>query len=157
MMKVFDERLNVKLLKRVRKHVLAEPGRLNMWAWLVKEVSKTCGIKKLPTPNPNNPKPLFQLKVGKCDTVGCIAGWVVFLGDPPEHSTPVGMISMRAAELLGIPLGKAEGLFWPHRWAPEMLTKLKKTRPGTKAHAEVVVEALDLWMRDGQVGEYPVL
>jgi hypothetical protein len=55
--------MNVKLLRRIQKHILAEPKRLDMGNFIVR---KSDGLGSL-------------VRFPKCGTVGCIAGWAVTL------------------------------------------------------------------------------
>jgi hypothetical protein len=52
--------VNTRLLRRVQKHILAEPRRLNM----------DCLLDSVSVERKTNPP---------CGTVGCIAGWAAFL------------------------------------------------------------------------------
>lgn len=60
--------MNIKLLRRVKRHILAEPKRINMY---------------------------FPVRVGQmgrgappCGTIGCIAGWAVLLAERKGREMP---------------------------------------------------------------------
>jgi hypothetical protein len=76
------KKINVKLLRKVRRHILAEPKRVNMGRFIYRKED--------------------------CGTVACIAGWAVTLSgeELPYH------ISARAEELLGLNWRQASYLFY---------------------------------------------
>lgn len=83
-MKEQKRKLNVRLLRRIQKHILAEPRRLNMRDWN----TTLRDPRNLPDEMP------------PCGTVGCIAGWATMLsGKKPR--TRHGFARM-GCELLGI-------------------------------------------------------
>lgn len=102
--------MNVKLLQAIKKHILAEPKRLDMGNW---------GFKR----DKANDGPA-------CGTVGCIAGWAVLLTHPSligrkEDFTPaklkkfsnaMGNAEEDAPGLLKINIGTADRLFYVDRW-----------------------------------------
>lgn len=76
----------INLLRKIERHILAEPRRLNMKRWgTVYDLSKFAKLKKLIQGNATY-IPGVQEDVAKnmppCGTVGCIAGWTVFLSKP---------------------------------------------------------------------------
>jgi len=96
------KKLNVKLLNRIKKHIIAEPKRYNQNIWgrqVIGEDAPACG------------------------TQGCIAGWAVFLSFPksrwhefihkfaPSRAREVYEISRRARILLGLTRKEADSLF----------------------------------------------
>ena len=75
-----ERKMNTRLLRKVQKHILEEPRRLNMDIILDDRVSAR---------DPKNPP---------CGTVGCIAGWAIVLA---HGDIGYGLIS-NAAELLSL-------------------------------------------------------
>lgn len=71
--------LNVRLLRKIQKHILEEPKRFWMGWWKEDSIP---GHKPAP-----------------CGTTACIAGWAVILSNEPEKA---GAPSIRARVLLGL-------------------------------------------------------
>lgn len=97
--------MNVKLLQKVKKHILAEPSRLRMagYSWIVKP-----GTFLEPTGYCND---LGQI-VPKCGAVGCIAGWATGLGGGDmEHAN-----CETGARHLGLDVEFGDRLFFVSRW-----------------------------------------
>lgn len=94
--------MNVRLLRKVKKHILEEPKRLLMTYWRVNK--KTDGRESLPGNHAG---------FASCGTAACIAGWAWTLEHPrkrfPEMSTKV-------AELLGINPAERFRLFSVAQW-----------------------------------------
>ena len=57
--------LNVRLLRRIQRHILAEPGRLDMSSW-AQDVSS-------------------RASAPSCGTTACIAGWAVILTEASKR------------------------------------------------------------------------
>lgn len=84
-----------RLLRRVIRHIKAEPRRLAMNTWFHAGVKESFEIYD---PNFND-----QRDVPPCGTAGCIAGWVAALGAPTKRPrTAGGVIRRTAIRLLGI-------------------------------------------------------
>lgn len=126
--------MNVELAEKVKKAILAEPKQVNM-----------------------NTFCRFDNKFEKCDTVGCIAGHVLFESGLKDYLRKSSFIDYRmtAAGLLGIPLEEANMLFYFFEadensiedCAQEYLDlgeELKEYTIGTKGYAKVVAKAIDL-------------
>ena len=103
--------LNVKLLNKVKEHILAEPKRLRMEDWIV--IKDKISAAQLAD---------NMIDFADCGTVGCIAGWTVMLGDPNFIKNSelccsngrVGQISEKAEALLIIDDGAENNLFLHH-------------------------------------------
>jgi hypothetical protein len=115
--------MNVELLEKVKKHILAEPKRINMNNWCYKKPKSRGGPA--------------------CGTVGCIAGWTVLLSHPKKewsHWTEVGKnkfdhhVQSEAIRLLGITVDQSNYLFCA--WG---ITG----RPHTKPYAKKVASRID--------------
>jgi hypothetical protein len=92
--------MNVKLLRRVKKHILEEPRRLCM-AWYVIKKSED---KKLIAGRP----------FAKCNTAACIAGWTLELNKIEVN--PYESEHIRACKLLDISYDEGLRLFEPSSW-----------------------------------------
>lgn len=73
-MKTRKPKLNVRLLRRVKRHILAEPKRLLMAAYVMRGTPR----KKFDGDN-------GQQSFPQCGTVGCIAGWACLLSGNGEE------------------------------------------------------------------------
>lgn len=120
--------VNVKLLRRIKKHILEEPKRFDMQ--FIRH--PLIGIQKA--------------KIPACGTVCCIAGWAIKLTYPA--STPNGMFWENAIkEPVGLRLAEnlicgrdVDRLFFTNQW-PEALeipysrakTPLQKAKAGAAA------------------------
>ncbi len=98
-------KFNVKLLRRVVKHIMAEPLRLNMDNYAM----------DFPKSMSQEDPDLYP----KCGTQGCIAGWAVMLTDTKTRKqrhelaceTSPDEFFNRAQKLLGLTDGEAGRLF----------------------------------------------
>lgn len=94
--------MNVKLLRKVAKHILQEPKRLVMWKVLV-------------TQSKDNPT-VDDRPFARCGTAACIAGWTCVLAKTNlEKKTPQNLLD-EAERLLGLTVLEAELLFQPTAW-----------------------------------------
>ena len=93
--------LNVKLLRKIKRHILAVPNRFQMEWW------KT-------TDKPGTSVRLDGLdrRVPKCGTVCCLAGWALELSG--KDASIVDYVPGTAAELIGTP--EAHNLFILNWW-----------------------------------------
>lgn len=88
-------KLNVKLLRRIQRHIVAEPRRYEQSVY-----GDTVTGKKAPT----------------CGTQGCIAGWAVFLSTPKSKwqtwiEEKYCQMKGTATDLLGLTENEADELF----------------------------------------------
>ena len=96
-------KLNIKLLNRIKRHLLAEPQRYNQSGWA--EVYTKESYNDAPS----------------CGTRACIGGWAVFLSVPPKRwkwwmeADDWGRVNIqnRARKLLGLTELEAGDLFSP--------------------------------------------
>lgn len=94
--------MNVKLLRKVVKHILAEPKRLVMGSWLQRKLYEDDYIDANDIARP----------FPKCGTAGCIAGWTCELSKKGH----VRRIDWMAKRLLGLTTLEARRLFLPDQW-----------------------------------------
>lgn len=133
--------LNVELLNKVRKHILARPARLRMEQWIRK--GQPGEVFETHTPGWNEPK---IYKLPDCGTVGCIAGWTVQLAKPEEARE--GNIPGKACELLGINHWQEPfELFHVSNWPKELEDAFLKADTQRK-RANVVAKVIDRYIKE---------
>ena len=115
--------MNVKLLRKVQKAILAEPRRFNMGEW---------GMHVEPGDIPDRDMP-------PCKTVACIAGHVDLLTHPRLFQKAVkedngDAIQVRAQQELGLTARQAEILFveWDDTAYDNLTTPLQRARWAVK-------------------------
>lgn len=96
--------MNVKLLRKVKRHILAEPKCLLMFGWAR---FKEQGHKLFTDDGDTRP-------FGKCGTAGCIAGWACILEG--EKALIPSEYERKARLLLSLNKLEAERLFYPMHW-----------------------------------------
>lgn len=106
--------MNVKLLRRIKRHILAEPKRLRMSTWLATRNDWTVLKGKFIFSHVSEWGEPGSQPVPKCGTVGCISGWArVLSGD--EHGI--------SRALLGLDDEQAERLFYVSAWPAKLMSK----------------------------------
>lgn len=120
--------MNVKLLRKIEEHILAEPKRLDMNFFVHKEGLKGNGLYEKGL--------LDAARYPACGTMGCIAGWAKLLSTPELISLDVKLplarqkfmeefrsggrtIEAIAADLLEISATQAGRLFYVESWPEE--------------------------------------
>jgi hypothetical protein len=99
--------MNVKLLRKVKRYILAEPKRLFMASYFVRKYQYG--------------EMLNGRDFAKCGTAACIAGWTLLLNKLDPYFVEAGAHDT-AADLLGINCDQALLLFEPRKW-PEKFEK----------------------------------
>lgn len=131
--------LNVKLLLKVKHHILEEPARLRMDMWLKKgEAGADSGNSY-----PGYGEPI-EFTFPACGTVGCLAGWAVQLSHPTENIQPgIDNVHSSALEELGIDddISPYE-IFFPDHWPPEFYRRYEYAR-SNEERAKIVGEVID--------------
>lgn len=124
--------LNVALLRKVQKHILEEPRRLDMHYW-EKNVSE---------------------EVSPCGTVACIAGWACLLSGMKVEGTV--NYPIEAIKLLRIPSGNyweggslADRLFLAKDW-PNKFSSSYFTAQTSKTKAKVTARRIDYFIKEGK-------
>jgi hypothetical protein len=120
-----------RLLRRVAKHILAEPKRLDM-AYFIDRVTDPKGVAH---------------KMPPCGTVGCIAGWAVTLST--TERVAYGRIATRAAKFIGIGDVVAQRLFYPGQW-PEEFSRINEYRAQTVRHARLTAKRIEHFIKTGE-------
>lgn len=127
--------LNVPLLRKVQKHILEEPRRLNMSQWLQYSDAAPCG------------------------TVGCIAGWALKLSGSRLRNTD--KFAKAASELLNIKFSRtkdyrlfnddcdAARLFSTLNW-PRQFSERYYSSEFPSERAEVTSDRIDYFIEEGK-------
>ena len=154
-MKTNQPELNKKLLRKVSKHILANPKNLDMGGFFDVEPVKGKNM---------------------CGTVACVAGWAVALGakgyddtleheikrinafdpelHPEELSSAISGIDFayHAKEMLGLTDYQAEGLFhagnWPEEFSLKYFASYRRSR--FKEAAEVTAARIEHMIKHGE-------
>jgi hypothetical protein len=121
--------MNVKLLRRIQKHILAEPKRLDMGHFIARKSDGSGLVVRFP----------------QCGTVACIAGWAVTLST--KEKLDYRRIEGRARQLLGITQTQAKNLFFDSNWPQQFAERLGLTEPQTKAHARITAKRIDHFLK----------
>jgi hypothetical protein len=136
--------LNVKLLRQVKKHILAEPTRLRMDTW----VKKGKPGEFVTTLNPGYDEPM-EFEFPTCGTVGCIAGWTVMLNNPDSitENQSVYMDDF-ARDILGIDDDLASfKLFFVDHWPIELMSEYYAAK-STDERAQIVGRVIDRYIHE---------
>lgn len=120
--------MNVKLLRKVKKHILEEPKRFLMRYWLVR---KNSGARL----------PASHAGFAKCGTAACIAGWTWTL----EHPQTPFPGSWDVADLLGIDRENRFRLFAVDHWPTQFRNKFKDD--GTAESAKVAAARIEHFIK----------
>ena len=132
--------MNVRLLRRVAKHIAEEPNRLVMAHWVV--FKKDYRAPKVPDWGE------YSHKFPPCNTSACIAGWSVLLREKvPESSFAVSDtqdLQSRAQALLGLDGDQSMRLFgaWPY----EFQGPYEKARSAAK-RAKIAVARIEHFIK----------
>ena len=107
--------MNVKLLRKVAKHILEEPRRFMMRTWRVKGAPG---------------EPLYdhkrKHKFPSCGTVACIGGWCALLSGKDVFGTNLH-------KLVGITVAQGDRLFYRSSWPKQFKSKFKEDGSLTSA------------------------
>lgn len=85
------------------------------------------------------------IKPERCGTSGCIGGWACILSGQSATTN----VHDCAQQLLGIEHMPWQ-LFGAIQWPSGLWLRLRALLPGTPEYAEIVCEAIDLWIVDSQ-------
>ena len=128
--------MNVKLLRKVKKHILEEPKRLKMWSWIVLRSKYSRRVERSDSVGGDRP-------FARCGTAACIAGWACIL----SKQNPVGVVEIHnaAIELLGLTQVQAHKLFGPLSWPDKFYrTDLDS---GSRTAAEVTAARIEHFIK----------
>lgn len=133
----------VRILRKVQKHFLEEPRRLDMGIW---------GRHLSPREKKNRAEiwPEFAESEPPCGTVACIAGTVKLLVSPPKRWKNFFEDADRfAADALELTLNQQNALFDSYAWPPNFRARYQNSRiPETRA--QVTCERIDHFIATGE-------
>lgn len=112
--------MNVRLLRRIEKRILKEPGQFNMGVWVRRWFPKS---KRRP-----------------CGTEACIAGWACLLSKSGNSSD----FQNTAIRLLGLSSEQSLRLFSFASWPPQFQTTAKE---GTLTYARNAVRRIECFIK----------
>jgi hypothetical protein len=137
--------MNVKLLRRIQKHILAEPKRFRMLDWIEKQTATD------PTYIADDSE---RVSFPKCGTVACIGGWAVLLSKKKPSRTHYE--GFRAAKLLGLnrPHGHldrvrstdSERLFFTEAWPIDFSMKFNRAKT-PEDRARIAAKRIDHFIK----------
>lgn len=112
----------IKMLRRVKRLILAEPKRVAMGTWLTRKEDDSAYVPAKGFP--------------KCGAVGCIGGWTeeLYLRDHPRAKLK------DAGKILGLDSPKRWELFYP-------LQLVESPNPQTASYARAVAAHIDAFIK----------
>lgn len=131
--------MNVRLLQKVKAHILEEPNRFQMGYWIKKgdpgtEVFIDYRVDGRRT-----------RRLPACGTAACLAGWAVQLIDPTITSD----IELKAERLLGLSRQQSFKLFRVNQWSKHFQKLWHATRSPRK-HAQIAARVIDQFIKTGK-------
>jgi hypothetical protein len=126
-----EPKINVKLLKQIKKHILEEPRRFIMWTW---KLTKRSSGSVYRSDGGNG-----MVEFAKCNTAACIGGWACILSGKRFFYYDAGT---SARKLLGLTQNQADQLFDPYNWPPDLLKRLQTGNTPEK-RAEAGADMID--------------
>lgn len=134
--------MKVRRLRRIVKHILEEPLRVNMTPLIH---SRDPNIKSQLSDERRHLPFDHVHRWPDCGTVACIAGWEIVLYGKVDF-TENGDNIWTSQERLELPNSK---LFYVPSWPTNFQTKLHDERPGTLAYAQIVAQAVEDYIKTG--------
>lgn len=137
-----NPKLNVKLLRRIQKHILEEPKRLQMrYLFLRQRNSRTFCADVSGQP------------FAPCGTAACIAGWAMLLSGIRPYDIDAGTDNQNdaaiAERLLGLPEDFWPRLFVESSW-PKPFRAGYRTAKSPKQRAKVAAARIDCLIKTGK-------
>jgi hypothetical protein len=135
-------RLNVKLLRRIQKHILEEPRRFIMRTFVIKGEPEN----EIWSDGFNN-----RQKLPACGTAACIAGWAAILGGAKLRRDKHGEINYwsPAKRLLGLGYSQSEALFNSTQWPPAFKERYSFAKEPTE-RAKIGAERIEHFIKTGE-------
>lgn len=133
-----NSKLNVRLLRRIKRHILEEPNRLVM-----RTLGKI-GVAGEMFHGDSGPQ-----SFPKCGTAACIAGWACSLSGQSIYAG-----AQVAGELLGLPYiddysGPANALFFTFDWPQRFKDAYNDARTPTK-RAKIAADRIEHLIKTGE-------
>lgn len=139
----------IKILRRVKRHILARPTRLCMSKWLIKKIDS--GREDYYSGDWDGAK--FQ-KYPPCGTAACLAGWTTMIALPEREIAAVNVEDIAAREL-GLDYTQKHKLFyvapicttafgWPEPFRSDYLKAKSQT-----ARARIAAARIDHFIATG--------
>lgn len=139
-------KLNVRLLRRIKRHILAEPKRFQMDASVLVAKTQKEWMKEIVWANDAS-------KIRPpCGTAACIAGWADVLTNGIPDDFELGGVRHRAATALGVDAGiswTSHPLFYARNWPEPFASKYSNAkRPSTRA--KIAADRIDHLIKTGE-------
>lgn len=131
--------MNVKLLRKIKKHILEEPRRFLMRTFMVRKsevVGKTF-----------NGDSYQRIPFAKCGTAACIGGWAVLLSDGMD--APIDCVRERANQLLGLSPNDMHNEVYEVNYWPEEFSSAYREAKTQRARATVAAKFIDYLTKKG--------
>lgn len=134
-----NPKLNVRLLRRIKKHILANPSRFFMGWYVARGVPRS---RHFDLPNSLRFSVLdLPSTVPECGTAACIAGWAnLFTGHKPTAHRS-------AAKALGLP--NDNGLFSIYEWPCKYRDKYRSAKT-SRARARIAANRIEHLIKTGE-------
>ncbi len=127
--------MNVKLLRKVAKHILEEPKRLLMRTWIFEKSDKQTRVRMAQ----GGSRPF-----AKCGTAACISGWACIISGHGEEAKKDSFMDV-GMRLLGIGYPQAYRLFGPENWPKEFQRGTKDD--GTAKTARIAAKRIEHFIK----------
>jgi hypothetical protein len=135
--------MNLKLLRKVKAHILAEAERLNMKEWVTMRKFRP-SVDEFDKDQPH---------YGSCNTAACIGGWGFLLTYGPRATRKkiadddLDETEMRG--LFGLDSEQAVQLFYVDSWPEDLQKAWEETGPKAfKARAKIVAKRIERFIQE---------
>lgn len=127
--------MNTRLLRRIQRHILEEPKRVDMIRFIARRGSKKAAAHGA----------THGLEFPECGTVGCIAGWAAtFTTSRKFRYNSTGVIAAKALKLSCV---EAEILFFEDAWPDKFKLPLWNLEAQTPEYARVVSDRIEHFIK----------
>lgn len=115
--------MNVRLLRRIQKHILEEPRRFKMSGWVSIE------SKAVPEAFDLDVDGAPHWKFAKCGTAACIGGWAAILGTSKDAAeialSDVGGLAEKLLDLTDVEAKRLfHVIYWPEQFSSKYVRAL---------------------------------
>lgn len=130
--------MNVKLLRKVKKHILEEPKRLMMQGWRRKKSHDRPTVLAVDKDGLDENRPF-----ARCGTAACIGGWACIIAKKePEHYGDHFRVARKLLELTSL---QASRLFAPSLWPGDFMAGT--TDDGKKKTAQIAAARIEHFIK----------